>query len=142
MRLQGLSEGEAADRKAAEGCLALFLVFHPVVRVKFLGVIAHLLHAFKAHVAFIAHVQFLLMSDLLVLHKLLHLSEFSSAFVTPVFFKQDLATAVPGVPATPAQVAFDFPGGLWMVEKPAEPAVARGTEIHPSVVIAVFFFVA
>jgi hypothetical protein len=54
LRVPRVSEGKAANSKAAKSYLALF--FHPVVRMEFLGVVAHLLHPFKPHVAFIAHV--------------------------------------------------------------------------------------
>jgi hypothetical protein len=87
LRLQGFSQGAAANRKAAKGSLVLFLFFHPVVRVKFLGVIAHLLHAFKALLAFVAHVQFLLVGNLLMLHEFFHFAKFSSAFLAFMFFK-------------------------------------------------------
>jgi hypothetical protein len=70
--------------------------------VKFLGVIAHLLHSLEPFIAFIAHVQLLLMCNLLMLHKFFYLSELSPAFVAPVFFKQELATAIPSIPALPA----------------------------------------
>jgi hypothetical protein len=68
LRISSIPKGKAADSKAAKGNLIFFFFLHPVVRVEFFCVVAHLLHAFKALVAFFAHVQALLMRYLLVLH--------------------------------------------------------------------------
>lgn len=43
--------------------------------MEFLSMIAHLLHTFKAHVAFVAHVKTLFMRYLLMMHKFFDLSE-------------------------------------------------------------------
>src|SRR5581483_6436496 len=50
-----------------------------VVRMKFLCMVAHLLHTFKAHTAFPAFVQALLVRHLLVLHQFLYFAEFFTA---------------------------------------------------------------
>jgi hypothetical protein len=75
LRISSVPKGKAADSKAAKGNLVFFFFLHPVVRMEFLGVVAHLLHAFKALVAFFTHVQPLLVRYLLVLHQFLNLAE-------------------------------------------------------------------
>jgi hypothetical protein len=47
--------------------------------MKFLGVVAHLLHAVKAHVALAAHVEPSLVRHLLVLHQFLNPGELGPA---------------------------------------------------------------
>jgi len=66
LRLSCVPQSQAADSKAAKSCLALF--FHPVVRMEFFCVVAHLLHPIKSHVAFIARIEPPFMRNLLVLH--------------------------------------------------------------------------
>jgi hypothetical protein len=47
--------------------------------MKFLGVIAHLLHAVKAHIALAAHVDLSLMRNLLMLHQFFNPAELGPA---------------------------------------------------------------
>lgn len=106
--------------------------------MKFLGVIAHLFHPFKAQVAFVAHVQLLLVCHLFVLHQFLDFAKFFSACFAFMFFKQDLTT-IPLVPTTPAQISLNLPCRLWMVEKSSQSVIARRAEIQLLVVFCVLF---
>ncbi len=71
--------------------------------MKFSGVVAHLLHAIKAHVAFAAHVEPFFMSHLLVLHQFFNLAELTPARLAFMLFEHAISPlAVATVPALPA----------------------------------------
>ncbi|MCI0557678.1 MAG: hypothetical protein MN733_04230 [Nitrososphaera sp.] len=111
--------------------------------MKLSGMVAHLLHSFKAGIAFAAHVQALLMVDLLVLHQVLYFAEFPATRFTLMFPEQPLlASAVAIVPALSAKVAFDIPSRFWVVVEHAEPAVTDRTRVHFLVVVVILFRVA
>ena len=111
--------------------------------MKFLCVVAHLLHPLKARIAFIADVQLLLVRDLLMLHELLHLAELPPARVAEMFFKQEpvLASPVPVVPALLAQVTFNLPGRLWVVKEHPQLAIARRAEIDLPGIVGILLLV-
>jgi hypothetical protein len=88
LRISSVPKGKAANSKATKGNLVFFFFLHPVVRMEFLCVVAHLLHAFKAFIAFFAHVQALLVRYLLVLHQFLNLAELFAARFAFVLFEK------------------------------------------------------
>jgi hypothetical protein len=89
LRISGVPKGQAAYRKAVEGSLVLLsFIKHPVVRMEFLGVVAHLLHAVKACAALVANVLLVFVGNLLVLHQLLHFPELPAALVAFMFCKK------------------------------------------------------
>lgn len=144
LRIQGVPKGKAADCKAAKSNLVFFF-FHPVVRMEFLCVVAHLLHASKTHAAFPAFIQPLLVRHLLVLHQFLYFAKLFAARLAFVLFEkvQFLSPrAVLAVPALPAQIAFHVPLRLWVVKKHPEFAIAYYAKVHLFVVACVFFLVA
>lgn len=98
LRISGVPEIQAANSKAAKSYLALS--FHPVVRMKLFCVVAHLLHPFKAHVAFAAHVEPPLMRHLLVLHQFFDLAELASTCLTFMLFEHAITPCCSGCPST------------------------------------------
>lgn len=97
LRVQGISKGKAADSKAAKSYLGFS--FHPVVRMKFLYVVAHLLHAFKARFTIAAHVELFFVRHLLVLHQFLDLVEIYSARLAFVFLEHAIIPYPSGCPS-------------------------------------------
>jgi hypothetical protein len=90
--LSRLPQGQAADCKAAKGCLTTIFLFpvvkNPVVRVELFCVVAHLLHAVKAHATLFTDVLFVFVRHLLVLHKFLDLAELFAALFALMLCKK------------------------------------------------------
>jgi len=66
MRLSSVSKIKTADSKAAQSCLIVSLSIYYfshsfAIRMKLLGMIAHLFHTLKASVTSVAHIKALLM---------------------------------------------------------------------------------
>lgn len=99
LRVQGISKIKAANSKAAKSCLGLS--FHPVVRMEFLCVVAHLLHPLKARVALSAQVELLFVRHLLVLHQFLDLAKFAPARLALVFLEHAVTPCLSACPSTP-----------------------------------------
>jgi len=142
LRIPRIPKGKATNSKAAEGNLVFFFFLHLVVRMKFLCMVAHLLHAFKAFVTFFAHVQALLMRNLLVLHQFLDLAELFAAHLTFMLFEKIqplMPRIILVVPAFPAKISFYVPIRLWVVKEHPKLAVAYSAKVHLFVVAGVFF---
>jgi hypothetical protein len=64
MRLSSVSKIKTTDSKAAQSCLIVSLYYFShsfAIRMKLLGMIAHLFHTLKASVTSVAHIEALLM---------------------------------------------------------------------------------
>jgi hypothetical protein len=107
-------------------------------------VVAHLLHAVKAHAALFADVLLVFMRHLLVLHEFFDLAKLFAALFAFVLCGKEktchlLPLAVPCIPAFPAHLPLDLPGRLGVVADKSHLGPASGAKVQPFGVLGLLF---